>query len=438
MSTSEFDIIVIGAGVAGGVFAASQPVNTRILVVERDLSEPDRIIGELMQPGGIQALEQLKLGHLLEGIDAQEVNGYNLIKGNDRFTIEYNEVQKGIKGIGLRNGKFLTNIRKELQQKENITLVQGNVTRILEHNDTITGVEYTQEDGTTVSQHAKLTIVCDGPMSILREKLSKVNKKVTSHFMGLVLKDLELEFPSYGHMIVSGDFPILVYPIHTNAYRILIDYPGGKAPKMGKESIERLKEEVVKILPKEMINSFLKAMDEDQLKVMPNHSMKGQAFRKKGAALLGDSLNMRHPLTGGGMTASFSDILCLNDKLTGIDFQNEKNLEAAVHEYYKNRGKGVETINILANALYEVFTDEELKEACFEYLQKGGEQATGPLSILSGMNKSKSFLLKHFFKVAMQHPIHFITKPAKQFRLYKNATRIIRPILKDEEVPAMI
>ena len=438
MNASEFDIIVIGAGVAGGVFAASQPASTRILVIERDLTEPDRIIGELMQPGGIQALEQLKLRHLLEGIDAQEVNGYNLIKGNDRFTIEYDEVQKGIKGIGLRNGKFLTNLRKELQQRENITLVQGNVIRMLEHNDTITGVAYTQEDGTTVSQHAKLTIVCDGPMSILREKLSKVNKKVTSHFMGLVLKDLELEFPSYGHMIVSGAFPILVYPIHTNAYRILIDYPGGKAPKMGKESMEKLKEEVIKILPEEMIASFLKAMDEEPLKVMPNHSMKGQAFRKKGAALLGDSLNMRHPLTGGGMTASFSDILCLNDKLTGVDFQNEKNLEQAIHEYYKNRGRGVETINILANALYEVFTDDELKEACFEYLQKGGEQAIGPLSILSGINKSKPFLLKHFFKVAMQHPIHFITKPAKQFRLYKNATRIIRPILKEEEVPAMI
>ena len=59
MNASEFDIIVIGAGVAGGVFAASQPASTRILVIERDLTEPDRIIGELMQPGGIQALEQL-------------------------------------------------------------------------------------------------------------------------------------------------------------------------------------------------------------------------------------------------------------------------------------------------------------------------------------------------------------------------------------------
>lgn len=438
MSTGEFDIIVIGAGVAGGVFAASQPSSTRILVIERDFSEQERIIGELMQPGGIQALQELGLSHLLENIDAKEVNGYNIILGDHRFTIEYNEVQEGIKGVGLRNGKFLLNIQEELRNRPNITLVQGNVTQLIEENDTIVGVNYTQQDGTTFSQRAKLTIVSDGPMSILREKLSKVNKKVTSYFMGLVLKDLDLKLPSYGHMILTGKSPILVYPIHSNAYRILIDYPGGKAPKMGKASFEQLKEEVVKHLPKEMIPAFLKAMEEDEMKVMPNHSMKGQANRKKGAALLGDSLNMRHPLTGGGMTATFTDIICLNDKLKNIDFQNSVQLEEAVNEYYKKRSKGVESINILANALYQVFIDKELKQACFEYLGKGGEQATGPLSILSGLNKSKPLLLKHFFKVVLQHPIHFVTRPVKQIRLYKSATKIMHSILKDEEIQAIL
>ena len=118
MKTEEFDIIVIGAGVAGGVFAASQPSSTRILVVERDLSEPDRIIGELMQPGGIQALKELDLVHLIDGIDAQEVNGYNLIKGNERFTIHYDEVQEGIRGVGLRNGKFLGNGISEIKHSK--------------------------------------------------------------------------------------------------------------------------------------------------------------------------------------------------------------------------------------------------------------------------------------------------------------------------------
>ncbi len=433
-----YDIIVIGAGVAGGIFAASQPKGTRVLVIERDLTEPDRIIGELMQPGGVLALKELGLADLLEGIDAQEVNGYNLIMGEERFTIEYEDVQCGIKGFGLRNGKLLTNIREELKKRENVTLVQGNVTGLIEQNETVVGVAYTLEDGTPTEQYAKLTIVSDGPMSLFREKLSKVNKKVSSYFMGTILKDLDLEFPSYGHMIVTGNAPVLVYPTHTNAYRILIDCPGGKAPKMGKQSMEEMKSKVAAILPKEMLTAFYKAMEEDQVKVMPNHAMKGQAFRKKGAVLLGDSLNMRHPLTGGGMTATFTDIICLNKELVQLDFKDDQKLEDAIFAYYKNRGEGVQNINILANALYEVFRDEELKSACFEYLKKGGEQASGPLSILSGMNKNKQFLLKHFFNVALQHPIQFITNPAKQIRLYKNATRVIRSVQKDEEIPAMI
>ena len=438
MKKSDFDIIVIGAGVAGGVYAASQPKDKNILVLERDLTEPDRIIGELMQPGGVNALKELNLSHLLDGIDAQEVNGYKLIKGQEDFTIHYKDVEAGIAGVGLRNGKFLTNIRKDLEARENVTLLQGNVTELIEENDTIVGVKYSNANDEMTEKRAPLTVVCDGPMSFFRKKLSKPNKQVSSYFMGLVLKDLDLEFPSLGHMIVSGDAPILVYPIHTNAYRILIDYPGEKPPRIGTKSIEKFKADISAVLPEEMRASFINAIENDQLKVMPNHSMKAQAFRKKGAVLLGDSLNMRHPVTGGGMTACFTDIISLNKELAAVDLNEGEKLELAIQSYYNNRSEKVETINILANALYKVFRDEDLKEAVFEYLQKGGEKSTGPLSLLAGINRNKEYLLKHFFNVALQHPVHFITKPRKQMRLYKSAVGIIRPILKEEERPAIV
>jgi squalene monooxygenase len=34
----------------------------KVTIVERDVSEPDRIVGELLQPGGYAALDQLGLG----------------------------------------------------------------------------------------------------------------------------------------------------------------------------------------------------------------------------------------------------------------------------------------------------------------------------------------------------------------------------------------
>ena len=374
---------------------------------------------------------------MTEGIDAQPVHGYKLIKGDESFTISYEEVEKDVHGLGLRNGKLLTNIRSTIREMDNVTLIEGNVTELIEGSDTVAGVKYETKDGTKTAS-APLTVVSDGPMSFFRNKLSKPNKQVSSFFMGLVLRDLPLEFPAHGHMIVTGDAPILVYPIHNNGYRILIDYPGTKPPRIGPKSIEKLKAQITESLPKEMIESFHNAIDNDQLKVMPNHSMKAQAFRKRGAVLLGDSLNMRHPITGGGMTATFSDILELNKQLKGVDLKKAADVESRLLNYYENRSEQVETINILANALYKVFRDDEMKDAVFEYLHSGGEKSKGPLSLLAGLNRDKKILLKHFFNVALQHPVHFITRPKKQIRLYRNAVKIIRPILREEQRPTLV
>lgn len=48
---------------------------------------------------------------------------------------------------------------------------------------------------------------------------------------------------------------------------------------------------------------------------MPNKSMPANPQPTPGALLLGDAFNMRHPLTGGGMTVALSDIVVLRDLL---------------------------------------------------------------------------------------------------------------------------
>ena len=45
----------------------------RVLLLERDLSQPDRIVGELLQPGGYLMLKRLGLEHAVDGIDSQKV-----------------------------------------------------------------------------------------------------------------------------------------------------------------------------------------------------------------------------------------------------------------------------------------------------------------------------------------------------------------------------
>ncbi len=52
----------MGSGVLGSALAATLArEGRRVTVIERDLREPDRIVGELLQPGGRRALKQLGL-----------------------------------------------------------------------------------------------------------------------------------------------------------------------------------------------------------------------------------------------------------------------------------------------------------------------------------------------------------------------------------------
>lgn len=53
---------MVGAGILGSAMAAVLAKDGReVTAIERDLSEPDRIVGELLQPGGYRALKMLGL-----------------------------------------------------------------------------------------------------------------------------------------------------------------------------------------------------------------------------------------------------------------------------------------------------------------------------------------------------------------------------------------
>lgn len=66
----EYDLIIVGAGILGCAAAkAFGSDNRKVLLLERDLSEPDRIVGELLQPGGMNALKELGLEGLLSTIN---------------------------------------------------------------------------------------------------------------------------------------------------------------------------------------------------------------------------------------------------------------------------------------------------------------------------------------------------------------------------------
>ena len=126
---------------------------------------------------------------------------------------------------------------------------------------------------------------------------------------------------------------------------------------------------------------------------MPNSFLPASAMQRSGTIVLGDALNMRHPLTGGGMTVGLWDVVTMSRLLHPSvvpSFQEYESVQAQLTTFHWKRKNHSSVINILAQALYELFSAgnnadlKVLQEACFAYFCLGGIHARHPVGLLAG------------------------------------------------------
>ncbi|KAJ0821444.1 Squalene monooxygenase [Helianthus annuus] len=453
-SDGSTDVIIVGAGVAGAALACTlAKEGRRVHVIERDLTEPDRIVGELLQPGGYLKLIELGLEDCVDGIEAQQVFGYAIYMDgrNTKLSYPLEKFESDISGRSFHNGRFIQRMREKAASLPNVKLEQGTVTSLLEENGTVKGVCYKTKDGQILTAHAPLTIVCDGCFSNLRRALCKPQVEVPSSFVGLVLENINLPYANHGHVILADPSPILFYPISNTEVRCLVDVPGQKVPSIANgEMANYLKTVVAPQIPHELYVAFVAAVDKGNIRTMPNRSMPAAPQPTPGALLMGDAFNMRHPLTGGGMTVALSDIVLLRDLLRPLRNLNDAATLCNYLEcFYTLRKPVSSTINTLAGALYKVFcaspdpARKEMRKACFDYLSLGGMCSEGPISLLSGLNPRPLILFLHFFAVAIYGVGRLLIpfpSPKRLWlgaRLISGASGIIFPIIKSEGVRQM-
>ncbi|KAL6219124.1 hypothetical protein ACLB2K_012330 [Fragaria x ananassa] len=109
------DIVIVGAGVVGSALAYTLwKDGRRVHVIERDLTEPDRIVGEL-QPGGYLSLIELGLEDCVNEIDAQRVFGYALYKDGKSTKLPYplEDFHPDVAGRSFHHGRFIQKMREK-------------------------------------------------------------------------------------------------------------------------------------------------------------------------------------------------------------------------------------------------------------------------------------------------------------------------------------
>ncbi|KAG5245754.1 squalene epoxidase [Salix suchowensis] len=435
-NVSDVDVIIVGAGVAGAALAHTLGKDGRqVHVIERDLTEPDRIVGELLQPGGYLKLIELGLEDCVEKIDAQRVFGYALFKDGKHTRLSYplEKFHSDVAGRSFHNGRFIQRMRDKAASLPNVQLEQGTVISLLEDKGTIRGVQYKTKDGQELKAFAPLTIVCDGCFSNLRRSLCNPKVDVPSCFVGLILENCQLPCANHGHVILGDPSPILMYPISSTEVRCLVDVPGQKVPSISSgEMAKYLKTVVAPQLPPEVYDAFLAAVEKGNIRTMPNRSMPAA------------------PYPTPGMTVALADIVVLRNLLRPLcNLNDAPTLCKYLESFYTLRKPVASTINTLAGALYKVFcaspdqARKEMRQACFDYLSLGGVFSAGPVSLLSGLNPRPLSLVAHFFAVAIYGVGRLLLpfpSPKRIWigaRLISGASGIIFPIIRAEGVRQM-
>ncbi|XP_024124166.1 squalene monooxygenase [Oryzias melastigma] len=445
----EPDVVIVGAGVLGSALAVVLARDgRRVTVVERDLKEPDRIVGELLQPGGFRALKELGLEAAVEGLDAHQVNGYVIhdMESSNQVEIPYPEEEGHIQcGRAFHHGRFISGLRRAVMAEKNVRLIEGTVNSLLEEDGCVTGVQYKDKDSGELKEiHAALTVVADGCFSKFRKSLVPGKAKISSHFIGCLMKDCPQFKPNHAELVLANPSPVLIYQISSSHTRVLVDIRG----ELPRNLPEYMAEKIHPQLPEHLKEPFMVALQNDRLRSMPSSFLPPSPVSKPGVLLLGDAYNMRHPLTGGGMSVALNDVRIWRGLLKNIPdlYDDAALLQAKKKFHWERKSSHSFVVNVLAQALYELFaaTDSslhELRKACFQYFKLGGECISGPIGLLSVLTPKPMTLIGHFFAVAL-YAIYFSfkseswsTKPRALFKstaiLYRACT-VMFPLIYSE------
>ena len=103
---------------------------------------------------------------------------------------------------------------------------------------------------------------CSGCFSKFRAQLSRSKPTYSSHFVALLLRDVDLPYRDYGYVTLANPAPVLMYAIATGELRVLVSVPD-PLPSIANGDLQRyLTEQVAPQLPTFMHAAFQAAVVE--------------------------------------------------------------------------------------------------------------------------------------------------------------------------------
>ncbi len=330
-NTKDFDVAVVGAGPIGSAAAlAFARKGASVVVFEANPMASRRLAGEWLHPPGVEVLGRLGIDICAEATGATAGKGFVVFPddGSAPIVLPYPD---GMKGVSLEHESLVTLLRDRAASQPGIDLRMGARVRGIADGELT--VENANGLGDTTTIRVDRVIGADGRSSVVRRSLElKDDATAMAYTAGVELLDVDLPLEGYGHVIVGGPGPVLMYRLDSSRVRACFDVPLVVVGRLRRGDPEALWETYRWVLPAQVRDAFRKALDAKRVQWAAAGFRPRAHYGRGKIALAGDAVGYFHPMTAAGMSLGLADAECVAESPDVASYRRLRDAKSWVPE----------------------------------------------------------------------------------------------------------
>ncbi len=343
----RYDLAIVGGGPVGSVCAiAHARKGARVTLLEANPKASNRLAGEWLHPPAVRILQDLGI-HFNSPLQCVAGKGFVVFPedSSDPIMLPYLNESRG---LALEHSTLVSRLHEAVQNEPNVDFIVPARVRAIEHGE----VKYTvHRDERSVT--ADRIIGADGRASVVRKSLGLSTKLETcSRMVGTVVEGVDLPLKGYGHLLLGGPGPILIYQLAERRIRVIADVPLDHW--VPKDRVGLILESYTQLLPEIIRERYVEALRSGNFNVAANELKPRINYGNPERILIGDAAGHYHPITATGMTLGFGDALSLAEDQGFDKFKSDRYRQTRAPEF-------------LAMGLYEVFADYRIEAVALRH-----------------------------------------------------------------------
>ena len=386
-AVAHYDIAVVGEGPVSSLCAlAHARRGARVALLEGNPKASTRLAGEWLHPPAVRMLQDL--GIKFDSPSRGSVGTGFVVFPEDRSEPVVLPYPNGTLGMTYEHAALVSGLHERVAQEPGVDFYP-----LAKVRGVADARVYFVSNRTERSLPAERIVGADGRASVVRQSLGFTTKRVTcSRMIGVLVEGMDLPFEGYGHVVLGGPGPILVFPRGEQRVRVIVDVPLDHW--VPRDRIDLLAESYAGLLPEGIRLGFIAALRGGKFQAAANEIRPRVSYGNSHRVLIGDAAGHYHLLTAVGITLGFGDAVSLAENDDFNDFNSKRLLAIRAAEF-------------LAVGLYEVFADHrveaaELRQAVYRNWRTSRTVRDRTMGLLACEDRSVTHLGLTFHTIALR------------------------------------